>query len=190
MRVERGALVVVGGHSRGVGKTSLIEHLLRADTGAAWVAIKISAHRHAPDGVSAPLVEEAGQPSALTQTGRYLAAGARRAFLVRAPDVAMPGAAAFIESLRSRGSNAIVESNRIMRYLAPDALLFVVDPRIDDWKPSSALCWPIADAVVSGPPWVLLADANSPLLIRAPRGPRSRNHLCPSVQRLLSASGS
>lgn len=190
MRVERGALVVVGGHSRGVGKTSLIEHLLRADTGKAWVAIKISAHRHAHDAVNAPLVEEAGQASALTQTGRYLAAGARRALLVRAPDAAMPRAAAFIESLRGRGSNVVVESNRIVQWLAPDVLLFVVDRRIDDWKPSSALCLPIADAIVSGPPWVLPADANSPPLIRAPRGRRSRSRLCRFARPLPSATGS
>lgn len=147
-QLGQGALIVVGGHSRGVGKTTLIEHLLRGMQDEAWLAIKVSAHRHAQAAVSAPLVEEAWQPSPATQTGRYLAAGARRAFLVRAPDAAMSRVAAFIDALRSQGSNVVIESNRIVRYLAPDVLLFVVDPRVDDWKPSSALCLPIADALV------------------------------------------
>jgi hypothetical protein len=136
--VDRGALIVVGGHSRGVGKTSVIERLLRARHGC-WIAIKISAHRHAPEGTSVPLIEETRAPSSLTQTGRYLAAGARRAFLVRAPDAALPQVAALIDAFCTEGSNVLVESNRIVQYVRPDVCLFVVDPCIDDWKPSSSL---------------------------------------------------
>jgi hypothetical protein len=142
--VGRGALIVVGGHSRGVGKTSVIERLLRERAGEPWIAIKISAHRHAPEGTTAPLIEEAHAGSPLTQTGRYLLAGARRAFLVRAPEAALTQAAAFIESRRAQGANVIVESNRVVQYVRADVLLFVVDPRIDDWKPSSALWLPVA----------------------------------------------
>jgi hypothetical protein len=146
--VSRGALLVVGGHSRGVGKTTLVERLLGDRCGETWIAVKISAHRHAPEGASAPLIEEARGPDPQSQTGRYLVAGARRAFLVRAPDAAMAQAAAFIERLRAGGSNVIVESNRIVQYVTPDALIFVIDPRIADWKPSSDACLAAADAVV------------------------------------------
>jgi GTPase SAR1 family protein len=135
---DRGALIVVGGHSRGVGKTTVIERLLH-DSSEDWIAIKISAHRHAPAGTIAPLIEETRRGSSSTQTGRYLVAGARRAFLVRAPDAALPQVAALIDAFRTDGSNVVVESNRIVQFVRPDVCLFVVDPRIDDWKPSSSL---------------------------------------------------
>jgi hypothetical protein len=168
VRVAPGALIVVGGHSRHVGKTSVIEHLLRANAEDGWTAIKISAHRHAPPGVSVPLVEPWHKTSPDTQTGRYLAAGARRAFLVRAPDESLGRVATFIDAQRAEGRTVVVESNRIVQWLVPDVLFFVVDPRISDWKPSSALCLPIADAVVSGPPW----DAH--VFARTLRGRRAR----------------
>jgi hypothetical protein len=138
--VTPSALIVVGGHSRGVGKTLLVEQLLRGSAGANWIAVKISAHRHAPDGADVPLIEEARDATARTQTGRYLAAGASRAFLVRAPDRALVHAAAFIQSMRAAGAHVIVESNRLVRHVRPDLLLFVVDPRIADWKDSSDEC--------------------------------------------------
>ena len=144
--VTRGTLVVVGGHSRGVGKTSLIEHLLRTSR-EPWVAIKISARHHAAKGASVAIVDEARHASPRSETGRYLAAGAARALVIRAADIALARAATLIESLRAEGANVIVESNRIVRYVKPDAMLFVMDPHINDWDPTSALCLPIADAV-------------------------------------------
>jgi hypothetical protein len=141
--LRRGARVIVGGHSRGVGKTLFIEDWLRAHRGEPWIAVKVSAHRHAPDGVAVPLVEE-GSSSDQTQTGRYLRAGAVRAFLVRAPAAALGQAAKFVASLacsRQQGGGSpsvIVESNRLVLHLDFDYRFFVVDPDIADWKASSA----------------------------------------------------
>ena len=75
---------MVGGHSSGVGKTSVIEDILSTRRRREpWAAVKISAHRHATAATRVPLVEETMWPSPLTQSGRYLEAGARRAFLCR-----------------------------------------------------------------------------------------------------------
>jgi hypothetical protein len=137
--LRRGALVLVGGQSRGVGKTLLIEKWLGARRDR-WIAVKVSAHRHAADGMDVPLVEEAAHATAATQSGRYLAAGAVRAFLVRAQMAALPAAAAFIESLRDGGANVIIESNRLVPHLEPQLLFFVADSSIQDWKDSSAAC--------------------------------------------------
>jgi hypothetical protein len=137
--VTAGALVLVGGHSRGVGKTHAIERWLRARR-TDWIAVKVSAHRHAAPGADTPLIEEATARTADTQTGRYLLAGAHRAFLLRAPEAALAQAASFIERLRRDGANVIVESNRLVRFLQPQLLLFVIDPAIDDWKASSVDC--------------------------------------------------
>lgn len=153
---SRGVLLVVGGHSRNVGKTTVIERLLAEHREQRWVAVKISAHRHAPEDTVAPLIEEHRDADPQTQTGRYLLAGARRAFLVRASDGAMARAAAFVESLLADGWNVIVESNRIVAHVVPNAVVFVIDPRNADWKPSSDACLAVANEVVyrhrSGPP--------------------------------------
>lgn len=139
-----GACVVVGGHSRGVGKTLFIEQWIRARPGESWIAIKVSAHRHAPADLPIPLIEEAHEPSPCSQTGRYLAAGAVRAFLVRAPAAALPQVAGFIAALRRTAKASrtaiIIESNRIVRHLRADRVFFVVDREIGDFKPSSVDC--------------------------------------------------
>jgi hypothetical protein len=134
-----------------VGKTALVEHLLRTGDGRRTAAIKISAHRHAPSDVTPPLFEEDIQGSPDTQTGRFLAAGAWRAWLCRRPTPQLPDAARFIRALQDRGCDVIVESNRIVDYLVPDLVLFVVSSRIADWKASPAACLRRADALVLSP---------------------------------------
>jgi hypothetical protein len=146
-----GRCIVVGGHSRGVGKTALAEQLLRHLGSPRVAAVKISAHRHAAAGTSPPVFEEALAPSPLNQTGRYLAAGADRAWLCRCPTARLSDAAAFVQTLLAEGRDVIVESNRIVEYLVPDLLFFVASARVTDWKPSSRLCLPQADAIVLSP---------------------------------------
>jgi hypothetical protein len=144
---SRGALLLVGGHSRGVGKTLTAERILRARRGEPWVAIKVSAHRHghAGDGLS---IDDDATPSAHTQTGRYLIAGARRALLVHAPDTGLAAAADVISRLRADGLNLVVESNRLVDWVVPDRILFAMAPQIADWKPSSSRIVTRADAFV------------------------------------------
>jgi len=147
----RGALgraIVVGGHSRGIGKTALVEQVLEALGSPRVAAVKISAHRHAATPTSAPVIERALHPSATSQTGRYLAAGADRAWLCRCPTERMGEAAAFVHALRADGWDVVIESNRIVRDLVPDLLFFVVSGQVHDWKPSSGPCLCRADAIV------------------------------------------
>lgn len=149
--VGAGRLVVVGGHSRGVGKTATIEHLLRSHARDAWIAVKVSSHRHAPAGEMAALIEQDTTAAASTQTGRYLVAGARAAWLCRAPERALPLVAGFVAGLLRSGASVIVESNRLVRFLAPETVLFVVSPPVEDWKTSSGHALAVAHAVILGP---------------------------------------
>jgi hypothetical protein len=142
-----GALLLVGGHSRGVGKTLTVERILRARRGEMWVAVKVSAHRHGRIG-AALSIDEDTTASPATQTGRYLLAGATRAFLLRTPDAQLEAAARVIGRLRADGFHLVVESNRLVNWLAPDGVLFAVAPAIDDWKPSSDDMLARADAFV------------------------------------------
>lgn len=144
---SRGRLIVVGGHSRNVGKTSLIVRLLPFLGGNEWIAVKISNHRHAPNHTGDSVVEEFNRDG-LSPTARYLRAGARRSFLRRAADDEMRSSAEWIAELLRLGHNMIVESNRIVDHISCDLVFFVVAPAIGDWKASSAACLSKADAVV------------------------------------------
>ena len=90
-----GRLIVVGGHSRGVGKTSLIAALLPRLPGGDWIAVKISGHRHG-GGSAGFAVREESDSDAETPQSRWLTAGASRAFLLRARDETMWEAAAWV----------------------------------------------------------------------------------------------
>ena len=82
-------LVVVGGHSRNIGKTSVVAGLIRKLRSSEWTAVKITQYGH---GVCSHAGEACGcetepdhpfalseeyQPSG-TDSGRFLAAGAAR----------------------------------------------------------------------------------------------------------------
>lgn len=148
-----GHCIVVGGHSRGVGKTALVVCLVRALGDARGlhrvVTVKVSAHRHGRD--EDLLIEEDHVESSTTSTGRCLQSGAQRAFLVRCPDERLPEAASFVRELVRDGWHVVVESNRISGLVAADATLFVVSSAIADWKASSDACLSRADAVVLAP---------------------------------------
>jgi hypothetical protein len=77
-------------------------------------------------------------------------------------------AAAFIESLRAAGAHVIVESNRLVPYVRPDLLLFVVDPRIADWKRSSDACVRSPNAVICRRTGVRFASVSRVLIARPP----------------------
>ncbi len=145
----RGRVFVVGGHSRGVGKTALVVDLVRSlgSHGRRVATVKVSAHRHG----AAVVVEEDTTPSLFTSTGRCLAAGASRAFLCRCPDEHLAAACALVHDLRATGADVVVESNRMGARLDPDLTFFVVSAGTTDWKPSSAACLARADAIVLGP---------------------------------------
>lgn len=139
-----GLLIVVGGHSRHVGKTATVEIILASLLPVAWTGVKISGHSHGGGEVG---LEET-DPFSGTQTARYLVAGAQRALLLRVPDKGVTSAAEQVERMRSAGQNVIAESNRLVAYCRPDLVLFVVSPSIRDWKPSSTVCISRADALV------------------------------------------
>lgn len=143
-----GVLIVVGGHSRGVGKTTTIEEILRQQACGQWAAVKVSAHRHCEPYETRPLIEQDLVPDTRTQTGRYLIAGAARAFLCRTPAAQLAATAGFIRQLRAEGLNVLVESNRVVDFVDPDIVLFAVAPRIADWKASSGAALPRTHAFV------------------------------------------
>jgi hypothetical protein len=106
-------LIVVGGHSRNIGKTSVICGIIRALPAWNWTAIKITPHAHS------------------VREDRFLAAGAARAFLLQSD--AMPS----VLRLLAESENTIIESNSILRFLQPDLCAMVVDGAVPDFKPTA-----------------------------------------------------
>jgi hypothetical protein len=152
-------LVVVGGQSRKVGKTSVATALIRAIPEARWTAVKIAAHRHsAASPREAPFSISEARPGEAGDSGRYLEAGAEHAYLIEAAGslrLAVPAIQKILDSSR----NVICESNRLLEFFEPGCYLLVVVPSSQDWKESARRHAARADAVVvagdgTEPPWL------------------------------------
>lgn len=116
------AIVVVGGSGRSVGKTALVCAVITAVPELEWIAVKITSDAHEPE---QPVWEELSAGES-TDTARYLAAGARRAFLLTAADSA--GIQSALDEFRLRAprqANLVFESNRVLDFIKPDVCLMV-----------------------------------------------------------------
>lgn len=138
------AIVVVGGSERNVGKTSLICGLVAALPEFHWIAVKITSHAH---GVPDPVWEERAAGRG-TDTARYLAAGAQRAFLVAGEDAELPALVAELQAKVGLAAHLIFESNRIVEWLQPDLCLAALDAGEVEAKASWARFAQRADATV------------------------------------------
>lgn len=153
------AIIVVGGHSRNIGKTSVMEGLIRGLTGMEWTAFKITQFGHGMCSANgepcdcetaehAVAVSEERARDSGTDSSRYLAAGAVRSLWVRTRTGDLAEAMPRIRKELERSGNAIFESNSILRFLRPDLYLSVLDPAVYDFKDSARLFLDRADAVL------------------------------------------
>lgn len=157
------AIVVVGGHTRNIGKTSVVAGLIRALPQMRWTAFKITQFGHGVCSANGEpcdcetadhtiAISEERDPATGTDSARYLDAGAVRSFWVRTRQgqlaEAMPRLRKVFERAHADGGNVIVESNSILRFLRPDVYLSVLDPATADFKPSARRYLDRADAVL------------------------------------------
>jgi hypothetical protein len=129
------AVIVVGGSARGAGKTALVCGLVAALTEFAWIAVKIAGHGHG----HAESVWEEMHAGEGTDTARYLAAGALRAFLVTALDSEIDMRLRELKTLVGHEANLIFESNRVLGHLRADLCLAIEPEAGAERKPSFAL---------------------------------------------------
>jgi len=140
------AIVVVGGSHRGVGKTALVCGLIAALPEYRWIAVKITSDNH---GKPTPVWEET-EAGHGTDTARYLAAGAVRAFLITASHDEMEQRLAELERITGPEHNVIYESNRVVDFVRPDICLLVDELAGEEAaKPSFLRFAANADAMVS-----------------------------------------
>jgi hypothetical protein len=152
--------LVVGGQSSKVGKTQVVCALLRALAVWDWTAIKISRHAHGLSGASYSLDEE-DPGGTVNDTQRFLAAGARRAYWLRAPGEGLRDALPALTPLLE--GHCLIESNSILEFLTPDLYLLVVRPGEPDWKDSALRFGERADALlVNGDPGAPLPWPETP----------------------------
>ncbi|MGA3042012.1 MAG: hypothetical protein ABSF54_14600 [Bryobacteraceae bacterium] len=152
-------LIVVGGHSRNIGKTSIVAGLIQALPQCNWTAMKITQFGHgicSASGTSCDCCLASDHPYAVAQerhpnrsdTGRFLAAGARRSYWVRTAAGQLANALPAVREVCAASQNLIVESNSIVEFLKPDLYLVVLDFAQGDFKASSRRFLSRADACV------------------------------------------
>lgn len=152
-------LVAVGGHSRNVGKTSVMCGIIAATRELGWVAVKITQHGHgicsldgkpcdcAPENPEHPYVLDEQTAADGTDSGRYLAAGALRSYWLRTAMGDLGHAMPVLRELIATHENVILESNSVLQFLKPDAYVAVLDPATVDFKDSARLFLERADAL-------------------------------------------
>lgn len=148
------AIVVVGGSSRKVGKTSVVAGLIAAMPQMRWTAIKVTPHWHGEPYAEPVAVSEETDPNAGTDSARFLAAGALRSLWVSVGPGDLAEAMPRIRKEMERAENTIFESNSILEFLQPDLYLTVIGGRADDFKESAELYLQSADAVLAPEDWL------------------------------------
>lgn len=153
-------LVVVGGQARDVGKTLVVSGIIRGLRSLDWTAVKITPHGHGLNSSASGLTD--GKPRSLAfvlseetrdfargDTGRFLAAGAKRAIWLRVQPGRLGEALPALMEALAEERFVIVESNSILNVLKPAVFVFVLGNTRRDFKSSALKLLRRADALVA-----------------------------------------
>ena len=154
-------LVVVGGHSRSVGKTSLAAGIIAANPELHWTALKITQYGHgicsAHGHDCSCVIEDPDCPYAISReldmtsgsdTSRFLSAGAEEVYWARTRVGRLEAAMPALKDMLAGREFVIMESNSILRFLRPDVYLPLLRFDVNDFKLSSRIYLKRADAYV------------------------------------------
>ena len=152
--------IVVGGHTRNIGKTSVMAGLIRDLQPLGWTAVKITQYGHgvcSRDGqpcACAPtehpfVLTEERDPRGQTDTSRFLAAGAQRSLWLRARQGQLGQALPLLTEAISQDDWVMIESNSVLEFLKPSLYLMVLDSSRRDFKASARQFLDQADALVA-----------------------------------------
>lgn len=153
------AIVVIGGHSRNVGKTSVVAGLIAKLPAYNWTAFKLTQFGHGRCSLNgkpcqcetadhAWAITEEKDKTGKTDSSRFLLAGAKHSFWVRTAQGQLEKAMPAIQRRLDGAQNAILESNSILKFIQPDVYISVLDPGTQDFKSSAQQYLGRADAVV------------------------------------------
>jgi hypothetical protein len=153
------SLVVIGGHSRSVGKTSVVAGLISALPDFEWTAAKITQYGHGicsangeacdcATGDHSWAITEERDRTGESDTSRFLVAGASRVFWVRTEQGRLAEAMPTLRNRLEGARNVIIESNSVLKFLRPDLYLTILDPGTPDFKKSAQEFLDRTDAVI------------------------------------------
>ncbi len=136
------SIIVIGGHSRSVGKTSVVAGLISALPDFHWTALKITQYGHgicsangeACDCATADhawAVSEERNRSGESDTSRFLVAGAHHSWWIRTEQGRLAEAMPRVRQILNKTQNTIIESNSVLRFLKPDLYRRLQDIRAD-----------------------------------------------------------
>ena len=177
-------VIVIGGHTRSIGKTQLVCDVISAFPDANWIAGKITQYGHgvcaengsacdcAPDEHICAIRWE-GLPQSGTDSARFLAAGAKRSFWLRTKQgflaeglpLMRDALENVVEASEQDSPPLILESNSLLQFMKPSLYFAVIDPAREDFKDSARVALDRADALVlrgamndpsSAPSWIKL----------------------------------
>jgi hypothetical protein len=151
--------VVIGGHSRNIGKTSVMAGLIRGLRTFDWTAAKITQYGHGicsldgqpcgcePEEHPFVLTEEK-DPHGRGDTSRFLRAGARRSLWLRVRQGQLTEALPLFRKALEGEEFVMIESNSILDYIEPALYLVVLDSSQSDFKTSARRFIGRSDALV------------------------------------------
>jgi hypothetical protein len=153
------ATVVIGGHSRSVGKTSVVAELISALPGMHWTALKITQYGHGVCSANGEpcdcatndhswAVNEERDRSGESDTSRFLLAGAQKVYWVRTQQGKLAEAMPRIRQVIAPAENVIFESNSLLKFVRPDLYVTVLNFANPDFKDSAREYLDRADAII------------------------------------------
>lgn len=151
--------VVVGGHSRNIGKTSVVASIISGIPEPEWTAVKITQFGHGVCSINGKschcsteqhrfAIQQERDKSGRTDTSRFLVAGAKKSLWVRTKQGMLFEAMPQLRKLIANEPYVIMESNSILRFLKPDLYLVVLDYATSDFKASAKQFLDRADAFI------------------------------------------
>ena len=163
----RWRVIVIGGHTRSIGKTQLVCDVIAAFPEANWIAGKITQYGHgvcAQNGENCPCaptehacaLDWERQSDSGTDSARFLGAGARRSFWLRTKQGYLAEGLPLLRAAVKEAQTAsygelptlILESNSLLQFLKPSLYFAVLDPAKEDFKDSARVALDRADALV------------------------------------------
>jgi hypothetical protein len=152
--------VVIGGHSRNIGKTSVMAELIRRVRPPEWAAVKITQYGHGvcsldgercscDPGEHGFVLSEERERKGCGDTCRFLQAGARRSLWLRVRQGQIHRALPALRRALRREEWVMIESNSILGHIQPALYLFVLDPRKSDFKVTARNHLGHADALIT-----------------------------------------
>jgi molybdopterin-guanine dinucleotide biosynthesis protein len=137
--------IVVSGHARKAGKTSVVTGLIREFSEYPWVALKVSTHWHPePSSDENLVIYEEKSYKQESDSSRFLAAGAKRSFWVRMQENTMESAMPKLQPILQSSPFVIIEGNHISNHISVDIHVMVMNCSIGGIKESA---WPLLKMV-------------------------------------------